>query len=190
MNQGFITSCRVTRSLNPVGSRNTQKIVRWESRSWGCGDARAGALTDLRLERVRPLTVPGGTTLVSGFLPLDSGHGHFRAHDAAHTLGAYSPTHFWRRSSLSSRQTLTPATRPASQQGLWGAQLHSSLTPGPTSADTRFLTKISLCPTLLLPEPRALIPAQLPSHTFLPGPGMSSQSWVCDKPQARRPDVS
>lgn len=65
----------------------------------------------------------------------------------------------WKTVSLRSSKTLTPATRPlcsrqrpASQQGLlWRGRLHSSHSPGPTSGNSGFPTKISLCPTPPLP---------------------------------------
>lgn len=116
-------------------------------------------LADTRPEHVRLLTGPGRTTTVSGSLPPDAQHAHFRAQDAEHALSTYRPTHFGRLSSLRSSKTLTPATRPpcsgprpTSQQGLlWRGRLHSSHSPGPTSGNSGFPTKISLCPTPPLP---------------------------------------
>lgn len=139
--------------------------------------------------------------------------GHWSAASRPSTLGTVTSEHMTQHtcSALTVQPTSgdsphSAAERPSHQQGSPRAAGRAPLlkkassggpdstapTPqAPSSADTCFLTKISLGPTLLLPEPRALILAQLPSHTSLPGPHLpSSQSRACDKPQARRPDVS
>lgn len=148
-------------------------------------------LADTRPEHVRLLTGPSRTTTVSGSLPPDAQHTHFRAQDAEHA------TH----SALTVQPTLEDCLTQEQQDP------HTSHTASVQQAAPCFSTRPPLeGPTPQLPQPRPHLRQLWFPHKnkSLPNPtttGLSSQLsfqfrpsfWgrgrpaekLCDKPQTR-----